>query len=180
MNIYTPTRLLLGLWYIWMLQLTPCVAADTLGIVWGSSTNGLRLGVKISSADILPKPAPNCLIYVENVGTNFLYLRLPEAGSRYRAHLQTDGLTVTRTDVPLSPATRTRWVGVSTNAPVQVDYFSLPECFQIRTNGTYSVGLSLKLASSPVAADVWGRKAKYFWLPPVTNQVQITNLAVRN
>jgi hypothetical protein len=135
-------------------------------IVWGAATNGMRLGVGIDFTKTGPGLPPICALYVQNISTNFQYLRLPEVEDRHCVELRgQDGQQIPRRrGTSFSTIKRVRWRSLSPSQVAQVDHFSVAETFQVKTNGAYSLAVSTRAAASPVAANLWKKDATYFSL----------------
>ena len=144
--------------------------ADKAAPAWGAPTNGIRLGAHVHWVRTGTETPPICVLYLENVTTNFLYVRLPKVENRYRVGLTTGaGAPVGRPIGTLSRVSRVRFQGLSPRLPLQIDFFSLPDTFPAVTNGEYISSTSANVAVSAAPGSPWKDTVSYFSLPPVTN-----------
>ena len=133
--------------------------------VWGNATNGVCVGIDISLNGIGQGHPPLCVLYIKNISTNEISLRLQKPPERfYKIELQgPDGETI---------ALRTNKQQVSTFDGVvrlvfdknvtnrQADYFFVPDTFEIKTNGQYQLVVSLMATTN-----LW-------WNPPMRVEVE--------
>jgi hypothetical protein len=161
---------------------SPGLAANIAGyaqdtnVVWGVATNGIRAGLKI----ILPDSGysyihiPKCIMYFQNVGTNTnnVIFRV-----RYKAELRgPDGNPIELNPGQEIPVHNQRKISSPRPRETdQIDFFSIPEVFQVRSNGIHQLIISVQAATNR-----WHGKLTYFDMPPVTNTFEIsTNLIIK-
>ncbi len=142
--------------------------------VWGAATNSVRLGVRgyRDSGLGFARP-PICILSIQNTSSNFMGICLPPAERRYHLDLRgTDGKAVGRTgDGRVSDRPGVLRKMCHPGVSYQADAFFLPDVFNVRSNGTYTL-----IASGWVSVATnypWFRKSNYFKLPAVTNVFQI-------
>ena len=139
-------------------------------IVWGAATNGVRAGVQI----ILPSNgygysyqyAPKCNVFLQNVGTNSMTFRV-----LYKAELRgTEGIPIKLKPGKEIPAhNKHKRTGIRPEETSGIDFFSIPDVFQVRTNGNYQLIVLLQASTN-----LWGKSPYYFALPPATNSFAVS------
>ena len=169
-----------------------CLGDCSTNCIWSAPTNGARVGIEISSYHRGNDQPPTCILKIQSVSTNGadnIALRLPKPPEFFnRIELYgPDGQRVgLRRDRQISDFGGVQRAYLRRNEIWQVDYFSLPENFEIKTNGQYQLIVSLKATTNlwwrpPMNVEVGsdGRYKNiyltttnipaYFVFPPVTN-----------
>jgi len=170
------------------LQLTFCLLAGQTNatpenvdnfikrISWGQQTNGLRLGVEISSfKEISTNLLPSCCLYVQNIGSNFVYYRIPSFKNYEIRLLNANGQQFDWPEAKNDAAAGLQRKGGSGPEEAgqlkQIAFFNVPEKFSTKTNGDYQLIVSLRCCTN--IAGVFGKRPEYFHFPPVTNKFKI-------
>lgn len=146
--------------------------ADINKCIWGAPTNGLHLGVEISPFDNKRDRPPVCTLYVQSAGTNEVNLRIPGAPKRFhRFELHgPDGrlISLQPDKTQLQNFNGVRRTMISSNnqsRSLEVGFFSIPDNFELKTNGQYRLVVSLTVSTN----EIWMKNPAYFSLPPTTN-----------
>jgi hypothetical protein len=144
--------------------------------VWGTATNGLRLGIEMVWGKNQTVRPPLCILHMQNVGTNVTGVLLPKPDSCYNIQLYgPNGEVINRkSSWKFSDAERARWETFKANEINQITYFSISNVFQPKINGRYELVISVRVSIWPDGgkSTYWG-KHTYFALPPVTNSFDI-------
>ena len=146
-------------------------------IVWGSATNGLRLGLSVSLHDGWSQArAPECVIYVQNVETNRHFFEFARGEDRLAVELVApDGSCVQR--IGGDQATRltrgtTRGTLLSGDRDV-VGFFLVTNLFSLKTNGSHTLIVSGRATTNNIPE----RNRAYFVFPPVSNTFYVRRIA---
>jgi hypothetical protein len=179
LNLVKFTLLTIGL------QLAACSLASQTSessivesaISWSQPTNGLRLGIELSSfRHSSTNHLPACCLYLQNVGSHFVYYRI-------QSFKKTDVCLIDPTGQQIdwseknndSSAGLQRKGGFDPSDPkqlTQIAFFYVPEKFSITTNGQYQIIASVRCCTN--LAGVFGDKPVIFQFPPVTNAFDIS------
>jgi len=153
----------------------PSVAGET--VVWGGTTNGVRVGLAMHWVQRPEQASPLFVVYLENTSSNLVWGRQPRLENRFDVWLlePSGRARAPRKNSRPSAANRVWYTGLAPRKPSQAATFSLLDLFEVRSNGVYSVVLTTRLATSSNMSNLVGRTAAYFSLPPVTNTFVVTN-----
>ena len=155
--------------------------ADWTPLKWGSVTNGARLGMETHTRDSFGRACPPlCVLYAQNVSSNFSYLVFPRPDRRYVAELRgPDGKQIgLKTAKQLSEHDKVVRRGLKPNEVSQIDHFSIADIFVLPTNGNYQ----FVIAAAACTNLLLRADTAYFLLPPVTNTFHVgqgTNMNTR-
>jgi hypothetical protein len=145
------------------------VNAKDANITWSAPTNGVRAGIKIISAESWgtnnSPVAPLSNICFQNIGTNSILFRV-----RYKAELYgPDGnLIPSKPGQEIPVHNKHKITSPHPQETAVIDFFSVPEVFQIQTNGTHQLIILMQAATN-----AWHGRLTYFDLPSVTNYFRI-------
>jgi hypothetical protein len=162
---------------VWM-----CVVlANAQPYQWGSATNGICLGTRISSTNGITQPPFLCTIYLTNVTSKQILVHVPPIKQRYEITLinPLGQLTNLSSD-------KLMFYAISGNRPISLwasniadtSSFFIMDNFNIKTNGLYTLIVSSRVATNYTApkpkvplglADQPSIQPIYFDLPLVTN-----------
>jgi hypothetical protein len=135
---------------------------DAKPYAWGNSTNGVRLGVQVATSDAFGKKSvPYCMLYLQNISTNFFYFR---ASRHYKLDLRgADGLPVPKAGHrPM--ITNNRKGSLSPQGVTQLDGFSLSDVFRLQTHGNYKLTVTVLVSTN--------LRGTFFVLPSATNSFE--------
>jgi len=147
------------------------VHGERSGPFSGAATNGLRVMVVFSSIAHSFGTPPICEIAIQNVTTNVLGVRLPDSEHRYRVELcDPNGQRVQiEPGAQLSSVKNVRRGLYRPNEATAIDNVSIPEVFQVHTNGLHTLVLSIWVSTNYPG---W-KDETYFLLPALTNTIDI-------
>jgi len=152
--------------------------------VWGMPSNGICGGICVTQSD-WPTHANDfyCDIDVRNMSTKRLYIWLPPLEQRYEIDLRgPDG----------RPIRQLKSVFLSQKHPFglepfpdwySVDWFFLKDTFDVRTNGQFTLIVSVRanaFTNFAVGRSQMQNEPSYFLLPPVTNTFNILPVQLKN
>ncbi len=149
----------------------PCVHSQ-ITTIWGGVTNGVRLGLETYLKDSWGmNQAPHCVVVLQNVSSNRVFLRLaPESQSNFRL-LCPDGSEASLRPDSLFAMNRIRHpVTQNPGETDQLKSFSVTNLFDLRSSGLYTLVIS-DLATTNRAR---GGRPYYFIVPAVTNTFEFT------
>lgn len=171
------------------LAVWPLEARAQNGAIWGASTNGLRLGLKIYSKDSFGnEQPPQCILYIQNVSTNgkSIYIHRAPPEIRYEMKLL-DPLGKPLDLIPgkLSSVESSFRNGgtLKSNEIDQITYFFVTDIFKVQTNGLHTLIVAERFTTNSVPPrptfpfSIFYEPLKpsaYFLLPPVTNTFNIS------
>ena len=147
------------------------------GISWSQPTNGLRLGIELSSfKNTSTNRLPACCLYLQNVGSHFVYYRIQNFKKTDVCLIDPTGRQIDWSEK--NDASSRGWQsrgGFDPSDPKQmkqIAFFYVPEKFSISTNGQYQIIASIRCCTN--LAGVFGDKPVIFQFPPVTNAFDIS------
>jgi hypothetical protein len=143
--------------------------ADAAEPTWGGATNGVRLGVHTYTADSFGNQRPPfCILYVQNVSSNFIYLRFPRPDRRCAMELRrSDSNALCRKTGKTIFAEHDKIVrmGLRPKQVLQLDRFEVADVFELSGSGIYYLTVSVTTTTNLLPLN----RATFFVLPQVTD-----------
>ena len=144
-------------------------------ISWGQPTNGLRLGVEISTFKLTSTNLlPYCCLYIQKIQSNesnVTYFKIPNIDSHEVRLIDATGKQF---DWPEASNILRRRGGFSPGEVgkiSQITCFYVNEKFPVKTNGQYQLVFSIRCCTN--IAGVFGEDPVFFQFPPLTNRFEI-------
>jgi hypothetical protein len=143
--------------------------------MWGAATNGVRLGLTVVTGEKWTQSqSPECNVYVQNTGSNKLFLQFEPTELRYDLELrdQLGRVEMIRSQLKSNIKRPFRRGTLSANEVMQSDYFFVGQIFKLRTNGWHTLIVSEQITTNnlpPKRLGIFGKSPTYFLLPAVTN-----------